>query len=374
MKKITVFVGTRPEAIKVVSVVHALRTQSGRFKVCLCATGQHREMLDHTLSDFNLKPDVSLKVMTADQTLASLSSKLFKSVDQLLDEERPDAVLVQGDTTTVQVATQCAYYRQIPVGHIEAGLRSYNIMSPFPEEFNRRVVSLLSMWHFAPTALAGQNLLNEGILEENIIITGNTVVDALLWMTDKVRSEHPALPHSVERIIKEQRRIVLVTGHRRESFGQGFNNICKALLELSKAFPDVRFVYPLHLNPNVRYVVKEKLSGATGILLTDPLSYKPFVRLMDACYLILTDSGGIQEEGPSLGKPVLVMRDVTERPEGVIAGVNILVGTNAKNIFDNVSVLLNDKDTYLCMASMKNPYGDGKAGLKIAKFLAERFL
>jgi UDP-N-acetylglucosamine 2-epimerase len=374
MKKITVFVGTRPEAIKVVSVVHALRTKSERFKVCLCATGQHREMLDHTLSDFNLKPDVSLKVMTNNQTLASLSSKLFKAIDQLLDEERPDVVLVQGDTTTVQVATQCAYYRQIPVGHIEAGLRSYNIMSPFPEEFNRRVVSLLSMWHFAPTAFAGKNLLSEGVPEDNIKITGNTVVDALLWMTAKVRSEHPALPSSVERIISEQRRIVVVTGHRRESFGQGFNNICKALLELSQAFPDVRFVYPLHLNPNVRDIVKEKLTGVKGILLIGPLSYKPFVRLMDESYLILTDSGGIQEEGPSLGKPVLVMRDVTERPEGVTAGVNILVGTDANRIFYNVSALLNDDAAYQRTARIKNPYGDGKAGQQITDFLADRLL
>ncbi|MDR1241744.1 MAG: UDP-N-acetylglucosamine 2-epimerase (non-hydrolyzing) [Deltaproteobacteria bacterium] len=371
-KKIVVIAGTRPEAIKTVSVVRALRALPDFFDVVLCASGQHREMLPQALADFGLRPDINLDVMTEAQTLSVLSSRLFLAVDELYLRENPAAVLVQGDTTTVQVAALAAFYRHIPVGHIEAGLRSHNIAVPFPEELNRRVVGLAASWHFAPTGLARRNLLAEQIPEENILVTGNTVIDALLWMRELVRVDAPLLPAEAEEAIARNRRIILVTGHRRESFGEGFRNICRALLEISRRFPEDRLIYPVHLNPNVRGVVNELLAGAPGIILCPPLTYKPFVRLMDSSYLILTDSGGIQEEGPSLGKPVLVMRELTERPEGVEAGVNILVGTTVEKILETTTRLLSDREAYQSVAAIKNPYGDGRSGERIAQFLRNR--
>jgi UDP-N-acetylglucosamine 2-epimerase len=371
-KKILIIAGTRPEAIKVVSVVRALRALPECFNVRLCASGQHKEMLVQAFADFDMVPDVNLDVMTAAQTLSSLSARIFAAVDELYTRERPDAVLVQGDTTTVQVGALAAFYRKIPLGHIEAGLRSHNILAPFPEELNRRVAGLVASWHFAPTELARRNLLAEKTPDGDILVTGNTVIDSLLWMRDMVRAEAPELPASVEDALKQTRRIVLVTGHRRESFGEGFRNICRALLEISRRFPEDRLVYPVHLNPNVQTVVNELLGAAPGIILCPPQSYKPFVRLMDSSHLILTDSGGIQEEGPSLGKPVLVMRELTERPEGVETGVNILVGTDSATIVDAATRLLSDGGAYRTISSSKNPYGDGHGGQRIAAFLKTR--
>ena len=371
--KILIVVGTRPEAIKTVSVMRALKQYHAELDVRLCASGQHREMLVQAFSDFGIVPDKNLDVMTANQTLSSLSSRLFMEFDALYQEEQPDAVLVQGDTTTVQVASLSAFYRQIPVGHIEAGLRSGNILSPFPEELNRRVAGLVATWHFAPTEQSRRNLLAEQVPEKSVLVTGNTVVDALLWMRDIVYKRPPDLPVLAQESIAEGRRIILVTGHRRESFGVGFQNICRALLQISKTFPADRVIYPVHLNPNVRRVVNEFLSEAPGIILCEPLSYMPFVHLMNNSHLIITDSGGIQEEGPSFGKPVLVMRALTERPEGVEAGVNILVGTNPDVIVHNACKLLSDDAAYRSVATTSNPYGDGHAGERIAEFLMRYF-
>ncbi|GHU06686.1 UDP-N-acetylglucosamine 2-epimerase [Betaproteobacteria bacterium] len=368
MKKILIFVGTRPEAIKMVPVFRALKNIDG-FDIHLVATGQHREMLTQALVDFDVSPDVNLDVMNAGQTLAGLSARLFEMIDRLLDIERPDAILVQGDTTTVQIASLCAFYRHIPVGHVEAGLRSHSMLAPFPEELNRRVTALISAWHFTPTELSRRNLVAEGISDDAILVTGNTVIDALLWMREEIVRKVPPLPSTLENALATGNPIVLVTGHRRENFGDGFKNICRALLEISQAFPDIRIVYPVHLNPNVRGDVMRLLGGIPNILLEDPLSYKPFIRLMNASRIILTDSGGIQEEGPALGKPVLVMREVTERPEGVDAGVNKLVGTDTVRIVSEVSKLLSDSEVYLRMATIQNPYGDGQAGERIARFL-----
>jgi UDP-N-acetylglucosamine 2-epimerase (non-hydrolysing) len=369
MKKILIFAGTRPEAIKMVPVVRALRAVSDMFEVTLCASGQHKEMLEQAFADFDLKPDIDLGVMAPSQTLASLSSRLFMAIDALLERENPDAILVQGDTTTAQVAGLCAFYRRIPLGHVEAGLRSHDLEAPFPEEMNRRVISMVGQWHFAPTELAKQNLLDEKVAPSSIYVTGNTVIDALLEMRERIRKAPPALPPAIEAVLAAKRTIVLITGHRRESFGQGFENICEALKQLAERHRDVSFVYPVHLNPAVGEIVRARLGGIPNIVLAPPLSYKPFVRLMDASKLLLTDSGGLQEEGPSLGKPVLIMRKTTERPEGVTAGVNKLVGTEVETIMLNVDRLLSDEAAYKQMASTKNPYGDGTAGQQIAEIL-----
>ncbi|HUO94285.1 MAG TPA: UDP-N-acetylglucosamine 2-epimerase (non-hydrolyzing) [Rhizomicrobium sp.] len=369
MKKILVFAGTRPEAIKMVPVVRALRAMPDAFQVSLCASGQHREMLDQAFADFALKPDVDLGVMAPAQTLASLSSRLFRAIDELLEREKPDAILVQGDTTTAEVAALCAFYRRIPLGHVEAGLRSHDLEAPFPEEMNRRVISMVGTWHFAPTELAKQNLVDEKVPPTSIYVTGNTVIDALLEMRERIRKAPPALPPAIEAALSAKRTVVLITGHRRESFGRGFENICEALKQLAEKHKDISFVYPVHLNPAVGQIVRARLDAIPNIVLETPLSYKPFVRLMDASKLLLTDSGGLQEEGPSLGKPVLIMRAKTERPEGVAAGVNKLVGTDVETIVSNVDRLLADDAAYKQMASTKNPYGDGTAGQQIADIL-----
>lgn len=373
LKKILVIAGTRPEAIKTVAVVKVLHEESDWCDVTLCASGQHREMLTQAFADFGIEPNINLDIMTANQTLSGLSSRLFSAIDDLYETQQPDAVLVQGDTTTVQVAALAAFYRRIPVGHIEAGLRSHHMLSPFPEELNRRVAGLVAKWHFAPTKLSQKNLLSEGIDAKDVFVTGNTVIDALLWMRARVKETKPALPGAVEKAISEGRRVILVTGHRRESFGQGFKNICQALDELSTRFPEDRIVYPMHLNPNVREVVGQMLVHKPGIILCEPQTYSPFIRLMDSSHLILTDSGGIQEEGPSLGKPVLVMRELTERPEGVEAGVNILVGTETKAIVDNAAELLSNQQAYNAIATTQNPYGDGAASQRIVTVLKKHF-
>ncbi len=371
MKKVIVFAGTRPEAIKIAPVVAALKAMPDFFETRVCSSGQHRELLAAALADFDIVPDVTLNVMSDNQTLASLSAKLFSAIDAMLEVEKPDAVLVQGDTTTVTVASLCAFYRRIPVGHIEAGLRSFNIHSPFPEELNRRIATLTARWSFAPTQLSQKNLLAEGVLESSIHVTGNTVIDALLHMVNKVRKDPPALPDAVNEAHLAGRRIVLITAHRRENFGAPLLQICAAIGRLASVHPDVVFVYPVHPNPNVGAVVREKLGALPNVLLIDPLPYAPFVRLLDISTLILTDSGGLQEEAPSLGKPVLIMREVTERPEGVHAGVNMLVGTNPDVIFTNVHGLLTDSTAYAAMTTKVSPFGNGTAGSQIAAVLRQ---
>lgn len=365
---VLVLAGTRPEAIKVAPVVMALREESG-VRTTLCSTGQHREMLIQAFADFGLVPDRSLDIMQQGQTLASLSSRLFASVDPVLEELAPDWVLVQGDTTTVMVSSMCAFYRHIRVGHIEAGLRSFRKGAPFPEEINRRVAAVVADLHFAPTATAKGNLLREGVPEAAVVVTGNTVIDALLWMRERIRRDVDLLPPLVRNAREAGKRLVLITGHRRESFGEGFASICRAIRALADAHTDTLFVYPVHLNPQVRKPVGEILSGHERILLLEPLSYKHFIALMDAAHLVLTDSGGIQEEAPALGKPVLVMRDVTERPEGVSAGTAKLVGRELKAIIDNVGNLLTSKEAYAAMANAVNPYGDGLATQRICQAL-----
>lgn len=369
MKKVLVIAGTRPEAVKLAPVVHELRRRPDDFEVHFCSSGQHQTMLEQTLADFGLKPDFSLHVMTGNQSLAGLSARLFAEVDNLLDTLAPDVVLVQGDTTTVQVSALSAFYRRIPVGHVEAGLRTWNLDSPFPEELNRRVVGLTARWHYAPTELARQNLLAERIRPESIIVTGNTVIDALLMTLDAIRRHPPALPPPIEAALAQNSPVILVTGHRRESFGDGFRRICAALKKIALALPHVRIIYPVHLNPHVHSPVFGLLGDVPNILLEAPLPYTSFVRLMDACTLILTDSGGIQEEGPSLNKPVLIMRDATERPEGIEAGVNKLVGTDTQHIIGEVVGLISNPSSIAKMLESANPYGDGKAAKRIADHL-----
>jgi len=373
LKKILVFVGTRPEAIKMAPVFFELKRRA-EFNPLLVSTGQHKEMLSQALSDFGLTPDIDLNVMTTNQTLSGVSAKLFESIDKLLESENPDAILVQGDTTTVQVASLASFYRGIPIGHVEAGLRSHNMHAPFPEELNRRVTALVADWHFAPTNLSKENLLSEKIQDSRILVSGNTVIDALFWMTKKMEIQPPKLPIDIEKSIAEGKRIILVTGHRRESFGQGFENICTALELIAKNFPNDQIIYPVHLNPKVRTIVNGRLKDHENITLADPLPYESFVFLMNKSYIILSDSGGIQEEAPSLGKPVLVMRTVTERPEGVDAGVNFLVGTDPQAIFNLASEFLRDDKKYHAISSIESPFGDGKAAQKICDFLQKQLL
>lgn len=368
MKRVLVFAGTRPEVVKLAPVVAALRRRAG-LETRLCVTGQHREMLAQALADFDLAPDRDLEVMRTNQGLALLSARLFEAIDGALETERPDAVLVQGDTTTVEVAALCAFYRGVPVGHVEAGLRSHDLQAPFPEEMNRRIAGLAATWHFAPTAEARENLLLEGVDPGAAHLTGNTVVDALLETVRRNAVAPPGLPPELEAAVGSGRPLLLITGHRRENFGTGFEQICEAIAEIARARPDLLIVYPVHLNPNVQEPVRSRLSGVDNVVLAAPLAYRPFVRLMSAARLILTDSGGVQEEAPSLNKPVLVMRSVTERPEGVAAGAAQLVGAEREAIVKGVFSVLNDPGVYERMASAPNPYGDGQASERIAAIL-----
>ena len=371
MKRILVFVGTRPEAIKMAPVIKALGERADVFLTRVCSTGQHRELLASALADFEITPDISLDVMTENQTLASLSSKLFASIDAMLEVEKPDAVLVQGDTTTVMVAALCAFYRGIKVGHVEAGLRSHDMQSPFPEELNRRVAALTTRWHFAPTELSKKNLLAEGVPNENIYVTGNPVIDALLYTVEKNRRSPPPMEKELLKIIEGDRRIVLITAHRRENFGAPFLQICGAIAELAKIHQDVEFIYPVHPNPNIRAKAFEHIGNINNVHLIGPLPYRSFVSLLERSYLVLSDSGGLQEEAPALGKPVLVMREDTERPEGIDAGVNILVGTNKILITDKVNQFLKEQKSDPEMGTKKNPFGDGDAAEKIVFNLSE---
>ena len=374
MKKILVVFGTRPEAIKMAPVVKQLRIDNGKWRIGVCVTAQHREMLDQVLDIFDIKPDYDLNIMKPNQDLYDITSNILLGIKNVLNDFKPDLVLVHGDTTTTFATTLAAFYQKIDIGHVEAGLRTGNICSPWPEEANRKLTGVLAKYHFAPTNTAKNNLLKEGIKEDNIVVTGNTVIDALFLALEKIKNDKNLeekmiknLPFSILNL-----QFILITGHRRENFGEGFINICKAIKELALKYHDINFIYPVHLNPNVRKPVNEILSDAGNVYLMEPLDYLPFVYLMSESYLILTDSGGIQEEAPSLGKPVLVMRDTTERPEAVEAGTVKLVGTNKEKIIGEVSKLIEDKNEYDKMSKANNPYGDGKASKKIIKFLRKK--
>ena len=375
MKKVVVIFGTRPEAIKLCPVVLALKKDPA-FDCKVCVTGQHREMLQQVLDVFGVKPDVDFALMQPNQTLGGLTSRGIAAIDRYLAAEKPDVVMVQGDTTTVLCGALAAFYHHIPIAHVEAGLRTGNMQSPWPEEANRVLTTRLAKWHFAPTENNRDNLLKEGVPSEDIYVTGNTVIDALLLAREKV--EALAAPEVERRVglpdgfMCSGRRMVLITGHRRENFGEGFEHICTAIRNLSERFPGADFVYPVHMNPNVREPVNRILGDHVekNVYLIQPQSYLPFVALMNRAYLVLTDSGGVQEEAPGLGKPVLVMRDTTERPEAVYAGTVKLVGTACKAIEDNVATLLRDDAAYEKMAKSVNPYGDGLAAGRIIDVLS----
>lgn len=372
MSKVLIVFGTRPEAIKMSPVIRELERS---MDVRVCVTAQHREMLDQVLDLFDIVPDYDLDIMKPGQDLFDVTSNVLHGMKQVLVNEKPDVVLVHGDTTTTMATSLASYYLQIPVGHIEAGLRTYDIYSPFPEELNRQITGRVTAYHFAPTEQAKKNLLNEQVAEDTIIVAGNTVIDALLSVVEKVRAEpfSSELLEQLPFLTNEQLpRMVLVTGHRRENFGKGFEEICRALHNIAKLHPEVQIVYPVHLNPNVLEPVNRVLSDVDNVHLIKPQEYLPFVKLMDASYLILTDSGGIQEEAPSLGKPVLVMRNTTERPEAVESGTAKLVGAEHSRIVQAVVELLTDEDTYKAMSIAHNPYGDGHASEIIRKVLEEK--
>lgn len=371
MKILSVF-GTRPEAIKMAQLVKMLE-RDDRFESQVCVTAQHREMLDQVLNLFEITPDYDLDVMKASQHLNGLTSHIISGMYHVLKRFQPDVVLVHGDTTTTFAVSLAAYYEQVQVGHIEAGLRTGNIFSPWPEEANRKLTSVIAKYHFAPTNLAKENLLREGY-KDNIYVTGNTVIDALFEVKAKLLSDKKLLRRFDETFsfLDKTRRCILVTGHRRESFGGGFERICEALVHIAKKYDDCQIVYPVHMNPNVQGPVRNFLSNIPNIYLIDPLQYLPFVYLMVNAHIILTDSGGIQEEAPSLGKPVLVMRETTERPEAVSAGTVKLVGTSVSKIIENVSLLMDSEVEYKRMSQAHNPYGDGKACTRILDALAER--
>ncbi len=368
--KVLTVVGTRPEVIKLAPVVMQLNRRSDRFVSKVCATAQHRQMLDQALAPFGIVPDYDLDIMTAGQSLAELTSRAIVRLDQILLEEQPDVVLVQGDTTTAFCGALAAYYHQIKVGHVEAGLRTGNKYAPFPEEVNRALISQIADYHFAPTEHAKATLLRQGIPPSSVYLTGNTVIDALLWMRVRVREIRPQLPDGLPECL-DGHQMVLVTAHRRESFGEGFENICCAIREVADRFPDVMFIYPVHLNPNVREPVNRILANHRRIRLIEPLAYEPFVWLMDRATIVLTDSGGVQEEAPSLGKPVLVMRETTERPEGIEAGNARLVGVGQERIVNELERLLRCPEEREAMARATNPYGDGRAAERIVDVLAQ---
>lgn len=374
--------GTRPEAIKMAPLVKAFQAASDSFRTLVCVTGQHREMLDQVLHIFDIQPDYDLNIMKQGQDLYDVTSRVLLGLREVLKEVRPDIVLVHGDTTTSTAAALAAFYAQIPVGHVEAGLRTHNIYSPWPEEMNRQLTGRIATWHFAPTPLSRQNLLAENVAESQITVTGNTVIDALYWVVDKIKhdatlaqqldAELQRAGYDVQRLA-DGRKLVLITGHRRENFGDGFIHMCTAIKDLTQRYPQVDFVYPMHLNPNVRKPIHEvfgqDLSGLGNMFFIEPLEYLSFVHLIEKSHIVLTDSGGIQEEAPGLGKPVLVMRDTTERPEALTAGTVKLVGTDYDKIVSAVSILLDDEAAYAAMSRAVNPYGDGKACGRIVETL-----
>ncbi|EPI5812898.1 non-hydrolyzing UDP-N-acetylglucosamine 2-epimerase [Vibrio vulnificus] len=371
-KKVLTVFGTRPEAIKMAPLVHALALDE-RFEAKCCVTAQHREMLDQVLELFEITPDYDLNLMKAGQTLNEVTARILLELKSVLQEFRPDVVLVHGDTATTFAASLAAYYEQIAVGHVEAGLRTGNIYSPWPEEANRKLTGALTKYHFAPTETSQQNLLQENYSEENIFVTGNTVIDALLMVKEKIEQDADLKATLAAQFpyLDENKKLILVTGHRRESFGGGFERICEALAQTAKQHPEVQILYPMHLNPNVREPVNRILGSVENVLLIEPQQYLPFIYLMDRAHIILTDSGGIQEEAPSLGKPVLVMRDTTERPEAVAAGTVKLVGTNVEKIVSNLNTLITDSEAYQAMSFAHNPYGDGNACQRILDSLCK---
>ena len=370
-KKILTVIGTRPEAIKLCPMVLELQNRSDEFESVVCSTGQHKEMLEQVFKTFNISADFDLKLMAPNQSLAQVTARAVQGLDEVFGKVKPDACLVQGDTTTAFCGGLVGHYHKITIGHVEAGLRTGNKFSPFPEEMNRRLVGRMADLHFAPTPQSQQALLNEGTDPDTVFVTGNTVIDALLWVRDKVTKEMPEDAKKITELI-EDHQTVLVTGHRRESFGQGFENMCEAIRDVASAHSDWKFVYPVHLNPNVQEPVNRILVGQSNVHLVDPLSYEPFVWLMDRSTVVLTDSGGVQEEAPSLGKPVLVMRETTERGEGIEAGNARLVGTSKEKITDELTKLLNDSSARDAMASVKNPYGSGDACRQIADILSKQ--
>ncbi len=390
-KKVMLVFGTRPEAIKVAPLVKAFEKESEKFETIVCVTGQHREMLDQVLRLFDIKPDFDLNIMKQGQDLYDVTSRVLLGLRDVFKEEKPDLVFVHGDTTTSMAAALAAFYQQIPVAHIEAGLRTYNIYSPWPEEINRQITSRIATYNLAPTPLSKQNLLREGVNEQSITVTGNTVIDALYMVVNRIKN-NDSLKQTIKEDLKksglpedninrlfsdsQKRPLVLITGHRRENFGEGFINICKAIKTLTAKYPEVDFIYPMHLNPNVRKPIQEIFGDtiANNIHFIEPLDYLPFVYLMEKSTLVLTDSGGIQEEAPGLGKPVLVMRDTTERPEALDAGTVKLVGTNYDLIVSEVSKLLDDKKYYNIMAQANNPYGDGEACERIIQLIKNEII
>ena len=394
MKKVLLVFGTRPEAIKMCPLVKEFQKHPESFETVVCVTGQHREMLDQVLQIFDVKPDYDLNIMKQGQDLYDVTARVLTGMRDVLDTVKPDVVLVHGDTTTSMAAAMAAFYRQIPVGHVEAGLRTHNLYSPWPEEMNRQVTGRIAEYNFAPTLLSRQNLLNEGVSEEKIIVTGNTVIDALHWVVGKIESDSQLSKKLAENLMvsgydtsrleipglarnDKGKKLVLITGHRRENFGEGFISMCTAIRDLARKYPEVDFVYPMHLNPNVRKPIRQvfgEMADQVGhdgkgvghdekrnLFFIEPLDYLDFVYLMSRSYIVLTDSGGIQEEAPGLGKPVLVMRDTTERPEALDAGTVRLVGTDYDKIVNEVSALLDDRNHYEAMSHAVNPYGDGKA-------------
>jgi UDP-N-acetylglucosamine 2-epimerase (non-hydrolysing) len=374
-KKILLVFGTRPEAIKMAPLYHALKQDPDAFETRLCVSAQHRQMLDQVLNVFDLTPDIDLDLMKQGQDLFDVTAGVLLGMRDVLRAEKPDALLVHGDTTTTLASAMAGFYEGVPVGHVEAGLRTFDMYQPFPEEFNRQATSRVTKWHFAPTDFSRSNLLAERVPEAAITVTGNTVIDALFWVLKRIDSDlarRAAVTACLDACLPfawATQRFVLITGHRRENFGDGFLQICHALRELAARYPGVRFVYPVHLNPNVQQPVQEILSGLHNVHLIAPLDYEPFVYLLKHSHIVLTDSGGIQEEAPSLGKPVLVMRDVTERPEAVAAGTVKLVGANRERVVANVAELLDDEHSYKAMSRAHNPYGDGHACEKIVKVL-----
>ena len=382
MKTVMLVFGTRPEAIKMCPLVKEFQKYPNDFRTIVCVTGQHREMLDQVLQIFDVTPDYDLNIMKQGQDLYDVTSRVLLGMRDVLKQEQPDVVFVHGDTTTSTAAAIAAFYQQIPVAHVEAGLRTHNIYSPWPEEMNRQITSRIAAYNYAPTPLSRQNLLQENVANETITVTGNTVIDALYMVVNKIKQDQQLGEQLAQNILtagydvnrlNHDKKMVLITGHRRENFGDGFINMCTAIKDLTQKYPDVDFIYPMHLNPNVRKpiheVFGEDLSGLGNMFFIEPLEYLNFVYLMEKCNIVLTDSGGIQEEAPGLGKPVLVMRDTTERPEAVDAGTVKLVGTNYQKIVDNVSQLLDDLEYYNTMSKAVNPYGDGKACERIVNKL-----
>lgn len=384
MKKIMLVFGTRPEAIKMAPLVKEFQKHPDKFETVVCVTGQHRQMLDQVLEIFDIKPDYDLNIMKQGQDLYDVTARVLTGMRDVLKDVQPDVVLVHGDTTTSTAAALASFYQQIPVGHVEAGLRTHNIYSPWPEEMNRQITGRIAEYDFAPTPLSRANLIAEGVDEKKITVTGNTVIDALYWVVDKIKNT-PALDGELKSELAKAgydtsrldngKKLVLITGHRRENFGDGFISMCKAIKALTEKYPTVDFVYPMHLNPNVRKpiheVFGENLEGLGNMFFIEPLEYLSFVYLMEKSNIVLTDSGGIQEEAPGLGKPVLVMRDTTERPEALEAGTVKLVGTDYDMIVNEVSALLDDKAHYDKMSKAVNPYGDGKACERILTFIVD---